>query len=143
MELPLLYRDALVWRRPAELENILSSLTKEDLFRFSKESRRFFEESYDPIHLQDAIASTIAGGPAHLPPRPVFHRRDALQCFLDEQTLRSKTPSSDATPPIKTGSSPLVRWADRLELETAKALCSLGFSRAGTFLWNRASGRQN
>jgi len=142
MEQPLLYGEAMVWRRVGELENILSSLTKENLVRHSELSRNWFEKQYLPIYLKNAITATIAGNNIAPPPRPV-HYQNALQCLLDEQAALSKaTPRSSSSIRSKEDASIFARWGGRLELEVAKLLCSVGLTRAGTSLWNRANAQR-
>ena len=49
----LVYPEVMVWRKVSELENILSSLTQEDLTRHSSLSQAFFEKRHLPVHLKD------------------------------------------------------------------------------------------
>lgn len=144
----LVYQEVMVWRKVSELENILSSLTQEDLTRYSSLSRAFFEKRHLPVHLKDAIASTLAGEDVEWPPRPV-HYTNPLQCFLDEkaepQSLSDEQaafPKNDFAQPKERYAPALARLPWRLELEVAKLLCSVGLTRDGAFLWDRANARR-
>jgi len=137
---PEVYPEAMVWRKVADLENILSSLTKEDLIRHSTLSRKFFEKHHLPDCLKEAMARTLGGKDIEPPPRPV-HFTNALQCFLDTQA--ACPPNSDKHAAPSENYAPfLARMPWHLEREVAKLLCSVGLTRDGEFLWNRANARR-
>jgi capsular polysaccharide biosynthesis protein len=144
----LVYPEVMVWRKVSELENILSSLTQEDLTRHSSLSQAFFEKRHLPVHLKDAIASTLARKDIERPPRPV-HYTNPLQCFLDEQAEpqslsdeQAASTKNDSAQPKEHYARPLATLPWRLELGVAKLLCTIGLTCDGAFLWNRAHTRR-
>lgn len=79
----LAYPDAWIWRTEAELIDIVSNLTEDDLTRHSVLARSHYEKFHDDQSLIDAVNFSKCQNIAEIPPLRKC-TGNALQVFLDE-----------------------------------------------------------
>ncbi|MBS0250158.1 MAG: hypothetical protein JSR78_03740 [Proteobacteria bacterium] len=99
------YPGVLVWRRPDELQRVLSDVTPELLSEHAVRARSFYENYHVPGRLKAAVEDTLRGCPPDAPP-PAKHRANTLQRFLDIRTAQRSAQAARPAAPVPVAKPP-------------------------------------